>query len=204
MVEISRRDLVVGAAGAYAAFGLDRAVAFIEAAHAQQPTSPSFRKYKIGDRVAQSGEPPNANPIRSLLEAAGVPWQSSRAALTERYGIRPHPAYGWDVVQITTSHPIVKGLLWPLSILVSPNFSPHVPANYFSGTVYLGDDARQNLHASVEQLGPVLGASRVTDSSNTVARSWSFGPASLTLTVWPPDLQRGPSARPPPTIAIRD
>ena len=167
-------------------------------ARAQQPTTPTAG-YLSGNSAGgapQPGEPPNANPIRSLLKAVGVPWQSSRAALTEQYGIRLHPAYQWEVVEITTSQPIVKGLLWPLWIQVSPNFSPHVPATYFAGRVYLGDDARQNLHACVEQLLPILGAPRVTDRSNTVARSWSFGSASLTLTVWPRDLQRWPTAIP--------
>jgi glyoxylase-like metal-dependent hydrolase (beta-lactamase superfamily II) len=50
MFHISRRDLVVGAAGAYAAFGLDRPLAFIGAAQAQTvPAGPSFKKYTVGD-----------------------------------------------------------------------------------------------------------------------------------------------------------
>ena len=50
MFQISRRDLVLGAAGAYAAFGLSKPIAFIGAAEAQQtPPGPSFRKYKVGD-----------------------------------------------------------------------------------------------------------------------------------------------------------
>jgi glyoxylase-like metal-dependent hydrolase (beta-lactamase superfamily II) len=49
MFEISRRDLVLGAAGAYAAFGLNKAVAFIDAAHAQQPATQPFHKHKVGD-----------------------------------------------------------------------------------------------------------------------------------------------------------
>jgi glyoxylase-like metal-dependent hydrolase (beta-lactamase superfamily II) len=47
MFEISRRDLVLSAAGAYAAFGLTKPIAFIGAAEAQQ--TPNFRKYKVGD-----------------------------------------------------------------------------------------------------------------------------------------------------------
>jgi glyoxylase-like metal-dependent hydrolase (beta-lactamase superfamily II) len=47
MFEISRRDLVLGAAGAYAAFGLTKPIAFIGAAEAQQ--NQNFRKYKVGD-----------------------------------------------------------------------------------------------------------------------------------------------------------
>jgi glyoxylase-like metal-dependent hydrolase (beta-lactamase superfamily II) len=49
MFEISRRDLILGAAGAYAAFGLDRPVTFVNAAYAQQSAAPPFRKYKVGD-----------------------------------------------------------------------------------------------------------------------------------------------------------
>jgi glyoxylase-like metal-dependent hydrolase (beta-lactamase superfamily II) len=49
MFHISRRDLVFGAAGAYAAFGLTKPIAFIGAAEAQQSPAQSFRKYKVGD-----------------------------------------------------------------------------------------------------------------------------------------------------------
>lgn len=50
MFEISRRDLIIGAAGAYAAFGLDRPIAFIGAAQAQTtPATPGFKSYKVGD-----------------------------------------------------------------------------------------------------------------------------------------------------------
>jgi glyoxylase-like metal-dependent hydrolase (beta-lactamase superfamily II) len=48
MFHISRRDVVFGAAAAYAAFGLSRPIAFIGAAEAQTPTQ-GFRKYKVGD-----------------------------------------------------------------------------------------------------------------------------------------------------------
>jgi glyoxylase-like metal-dependent hydrolase (beta-lactamase superfamily II) len=49
MFHISRRDLVFGAAGAYAAFGLTKPIAFIGAAEAQQSPAQSFRKYRVGD-----------------------------------------------------------------------------------------------------------------------------------------------------------
>ncbi len=50
MFHVSRRDLVLGAAGACAAFGLSKPIAFIDAAMAQQtPPGPGFRKYKVGD-----------------------------------------------------------------------------------------------------------------------------------------------------------
>ena len=49
MFEVSRRDLILGAAGAYAAFGIDRPIAFVDAAYAQQSGTPPFRKYRVGD-----------------------------------------------------------------------------------------------------------------------------------------------------------
>src|SRR3954463_5234672 len=50
MFEISRRDLVLGAAGAFAVFGLDKRIAFIGAAEAQTiPAQAGFKKYKVGD-----------------------------------------------------------------------------------------------------------------------------------------------------------
>ena len=50
MFEVSRRDLIIGAAGASAAFGLDKPLAFIGAAQAQTtPAGPGFKSYKVGD-----------------------------------------------------------------------------------------------------------------------------------------------------------
>jgi len=48
MFEISRRDLILGSAGAYAAFGLSKSIAFIGAAEAQT-SSENFKKYKVGE-----------------------------------------------------------------------------------------------------------------------------------------------------------
>src|SRR5262245_18237072 len=48
MFTISRRDLVLSAAGAYAAFGLSKPITFIGAAAAQTP-APGFKKYKVGE-----------------------------------------------------------------------------------------------------------------------------------------------------------
>src|SRR5262245_13590590 len=49
MFGISRRDLVLGTAGAYAAFGINGPVTFIGAAHAQGSVTQLFRKYRVGD-----------------------------------------------------------------------------------------------------------------------------------------------------------
>jgi len=49
MVAVTRRDLVLSAAGSYGAFGLSKPIAFIGMAHAQQTPPAPFRKHKVGD-----------------------------------------------------------------------------------------------------------------------------------------------------------
>jgi glyoxylase-like metal-dependent hydrolase (beta-lactamase superfamily II) len=49
MFDVSRRELTLGAVGACAAFGLDRPITFVDAAHAQQAASQPFRKYQVGN-----------------------------------------------------------------------------------------------------------------------------------------------------------
>ena len=54
MFDVSRRDLVLGAAGALAAFGIERPVTFVGAASAQDRETPPFRKYRVGDAEVYS------------------------------------------------------------------------------------------------------------------------------------------------------
>jgi len=129
MFEISRRDLVLGAAGAYAAFGLDKPIAFIDGAYAQQSVSQLFRKYKVGDIEVFSlidgmrdvplreGMVRNATveQIRAALRTAGLPDTQSPVrfivmALKLRdqlvlidSGTGGHPIYGQGVGRLMES-----------------------------------------------------------------------------------------------------
>lgn len=49
MYEICRRDLILSAAGAFAAFGIAKKINFIGAAEAQPASGPAFKKFMIGD-----------------------------------------------------------------------------------------------------------------------------------------------------------
>jgi hypothetical protein len=147
-------------------------------------------------QAAEFAAPPGDNPIRDLLTEAGIPWLRPRADVARRYGVRPHPAYGWNVIEIDGSQSLLNGLLWPLSALAMPQFSPRMPIMEFSGIASIGDDARANLRHVVEQLHPRLGEPAAADASNTLARRWACGSASLRLTVWPPELQRYPATVP--------
>jgi hypothetical protein len=136
------------------------------------------------------------NPIHQYLDAVGLPWRSLRAALAKKYGVRPHPAYGWNVIEVPTVQPLVNGLLWPLSVQVQPQFSTDMPATDFSGEASSTDDARQNLRRTVDQLSPALGAGMATGSSNTVGHEWRVGAAAVVLHAWPRELQRFPLTNP--------
>src|SRR5262245_31100588 len=120
MFEISRRDFVLGATGAYAVFGLDQPVTFIGASYAQQPAAQPYRKYKVGDIEVftlidgarevplRDGMIKNATveQIKAALRAAGLPdthsqlmftaWavkSGDRLALIDS-GTGGHPIYG--------------------------------------------------------------------------------------------------------------
>jgi glyoxylase-like metal-dependent hydrolase (beta-lactamase superfamily II) len=96
MFSVSRRDLVLGAAGAYAAFGINKHVAFIGAAYAQETATQPFRKYKVGDIEVFSlldgmrdvplreGMIKNVTveQIKAALRAAGLPDTHSQLMFT--------------------------------------------------------------------------------------------------------------------------
>lgn len=148
------------------------------------------------DRTSPEPASDGANPIHVLLDSIGLPWREPRAALTERHGVTPHPAYGWAEVQIPTPRPLVEGLLWPLSIQALPQFPPDLPATGFSGVTWFREDARENVRRTAEQLEPALGRAPIADHHNTVRCQWSFGAASISLMAWPPDRQSHSGSNP--------
>ena len=112
-------------------------------------------------------------------------------AIAGSYGIKRHPAYDWDVIEIATSTPLVSHLLWPLSAQVAPQFSPHLPATSFSSATFFAENSRDNLRRTARELEPALGRARIVERYNTVRCEWNAGAASLRLTAWPLDLQEG-------------
>jgi hypothetical protein len=139
---------------------------------------------------------PDANPIIGLLTAAGIPWQSTRQELADRYGIRGHPVHGWDVIEIPSVKPLVSGMLWPLSALVMPQFAPRLPVVEFSSETWFDGNSRDNnsrgnLRRTARQLEPQLGKARIVKHYNTMQCQWTAGAATLSLTAWPPEFWAG-------------
>lgn len=137
-----------------------------------------------------------SNLLHEYLNAVGIPWELSRASLAAKYGIKVHPAYSWEVIEITTHRPFLDGMIWPLSVQVFSNFSPHMPATEFSGVAYHCDNAQENFARSVDELKLQFGEGKATGNSNTLGYKWTFGPGSVELIAWPPEMQRWPSSNP--------
>lgn len=87
----------------------------------------------------------------------------------ERYGTRLHQAYQWEIIEIATPTPILKNLLWPLSVQVQPQFSTRVPALEFSSVVSYGNNSRDNVRLTAQQLEPKLGKARIAERYKAIS-----------------------------------
>ena len=103
--------------------------------------------------------------------------------------MRRHPAYLWDVIEVSTSPAICEGLLWPLSVQAFEQISTALPAARFSSVAWFGDDARENLRRTEAQFAETLGPAQHAATSNSLSREWTSGAARVRLIVWPADMQ---------------
>lgn len=133
--------------------------------------------------------PSARNALHDHLTSIGLPWTAPFSQLVARYGVRRHPAYEWDVVEVPTARPLIDGLLWPLSVRLS-RFTPmSVPPTYYCGVSCPTDDARTNLSMAVARLAGPLGPGTAAVFANAICRRWACGDASIELHVYPPELQ---------------
>lgn len=132
---------------------------------------------------------PEATPVHAWLDRAGFPWREMRAALAVRYGVRPEPAYQWDVIAVPTEPPLLSGLIMPPSAQAFGHICDLVPAVRFSAATWFGRDARENMRRTAGELEPHLGRVKIARENNVIRARWRFGPSSVALVAWPPDLQ---------------
>ena len=132
-----------------------------------------------------------AEPIQAWLDVAGVPWRSSRAELTDRYGIRSDNAYHWEIVSLDVKPAPLPGMLWPFGFQAFPQFSPDMPPGRLSTHVYVSRNPETNIRAAASSIGAALGEVAVVDRYNTRSAEWRRGAASVSLRVWPPAMQSG-------------
>jgi hypothetical protein len=137
------------------------------------------------------------NPIGAWLDAAGIPWRSTRGELIARYGVAKRSDGPYGVVEIGLKPPPLKSLVRPLYAPQSKYFSPHVPATEFVAETYFTTDERENLRRTADELRVHLGPVQIADHWNTVRVVWTFDRSRVRLLAWPADMQRVPLPRQP-------
>ena len=137
-----------------------------------------------------TGEPGGRNPILDLLGEIGLPLRESRRDLIARHGIRRHPAYRWDVIEIETARPLTAGLLWPLWATVRDTFALDLPVVRFDGAAAFGPHASANIEGAARPLADHLGAAPIRIRHGALRCEWQCGASSVVLTAWPPELRR--------------
>jgi hypothetical protein len=126
-----------------------------------------------------------------FLSNLNIPHMDSISDLKSRFGVRKSRFYGFqDVVVIEDSIPIVPQQVLPFefSSLGDPDLLP--PAE-FSTLLGGSTDARDNHRRAVEDFSRSFGNPTKNDSkSNTIGDTWLFGPSSLRIITWPPELNK--------------
>ena len=136
---------------------------------------------------------PGGNPGLAWLDAAGLPWRTTRAELAARFGVHADNPYRWNLVSLDVHPPPLTGMLWPFGFQAFEHYNPAMPPERLSTHVWVGDDAEANLGHAVAQLARVLGPQPVVDRYNTRRAEWRWGPTLVTLIAWPPAMQPGPN-----------
>lgn len=133
--------------------------------------------------------PGGENTIQDMLDRIGFPWRSSCHDLIERFGLVRHPAYDWEQSPITPCPLNLDGLLYPISPQIPEMASrDHVPL-WFSGAVWIKDDPIANIRHAHGRIAELLGPAPIGIRNNTISSIWRAGPARISLTVWPQELQ---------------
>lgn len=129
------------------------------------------------------------NPLQAWLDEREFPWRDSLGQLIDRFGMKTHPAYQWDMVAVPCPLPL-QGLIFPLAAQAFSNNNRHVPPDRFSAEIWLNDDPLTNLRYVADIISPLLGPAPLgCMASNAIGCRWQAGPASLSLTSFPPAMQ---------------
>ncbi len=130
------------------------------------------------------------NRVQQWLDAAGLPWQTSRADLAAQFGVTRCGWSTYDTVLIDTNPDALPHLLQPFSFWDVPLFAPELPPLRLSAHLWESDKAERNLAIALKELTLHLGPAMPDNTSNTFGWRWSDGPASISIICWPSKLQR--------------
>ncbi|MEM9583662.1 MAG: hypothetical protein AAGA08_11150 [Pseudomonadota bacterium] len=124
------------------------------------------------------------------LDRCGIAFRAPMADLIDRYGAKP--AIWSDQLDICILHdadPFIAGLAHPPAFQFSQDTDLLQPPSALFCAVQASPDHRINYAKAIAALKPHFGEGTVGTAANTASRSWQFGHATLSCTVWPPEAQ---------------
>jgi len=123
----------------------------------------------------------------ALLEPTGLDWSTSLGELADRHGVLNHEDFG-AVVQLP---PLTTFTQVPLQFLIRyHSHTRDIIPSYAFCYLALADTAERSHAALISQIQSSLGQGISGGPGNTLQAEWRFGEISLTVTTWPPELQR--------------
>jgi hypothetical protein len=122
----------------------------------------------------------------------GLDWLTTRETYRQRFGVRRYADWA-DVIELPPSSALSET---PLQFrMYADQRAMDLPPEYLFDHFVPYDDARKNFRIIEGQLRETLGPPVVDDTSNALGRQWSFGVFGVSLTVWPPEMQRSERGR---------
>lgn len=139
------------------------------------------------DLPASRNEP---NPIHRVLDAHGFPYRVPVSDVIARYGVTMDPDYRHEKSFMTPCPFGLEGLIRPFWPQMTPVAHRDLMPLWFSAMIWRSHDVMDNLKAARDQFARYFGSTEIgKTASNTLGCGWRAGPASLTLTVFPPTWQ---------------
>lgn len=141
--------------------------------------------------------PPEA-PLWDHLDRCGIDFRASAGALAARYGTHP---LGWandiDICLLEDADAFLRDQADPIAFELPAAIDLAAPPPLFRCAVRATGDFRLNYARAIAALVKLFGQGQETPTDLKVARTWTFGQASVECFVIPPDRLEGspPSKR---------
>lgn len=134
--------------------------------------------------------PERVNPFHEILDRVGLPFRMPIQGLIDAYGIAEDPAYSSEKSPILPCPFGLEGTIRPFSPQLTAKPYRDLLPLWFSAMTGVAENTTTNLKHARAQFSRFFGPAKIgRTTSNTLGCGWRAGPASLTLTVWPPSLQ---------------
>jgi hypothetical protein len=128
------------------------------------------------------------NEIWQFLQSIDLPWCQSREVLKKRFGRRFDPDDSTPVTDVPVQLPLWQNLFEPLHFRHRDPCREDLPPTSFVGSLHIADKVDINFFHLKHGLEALLGAGDSASVANTIGWRWHDGPADISITAWPPEL----------------